>query len=271
MDCIPCGVAKSRTWATFTHVFTESVMPSKYLILCHHLLLLPSIFPSIRIFSNELALGIRWPKYQRISFSISPFKEYSELISSRIDRFDHHTVPGHFKSLLHYHNSKWSVLCSAFFRVQLSHTFMTTGKTIALTIQIFVGKVMPLYFNTLCRFAIAYLPRRQWLLISWLQSPSPVILQPKNIIFATATTFPPPICHEVMGPEVLILIFWMLTFKPAFSLCSFNLIKRLFSSSLLSAIRVVSSAYLRLLIFLPAVLIPACDSSSLWSWIMYSA
>ena len=136
-----------------------SVMPSNYLILCHPLLLLPSIFPSTRVFSNESAPCIRWPKYW--SFSISPSNEYSELISYKIDRFDLLAVQGTLRSLLQHHNSKASVLwCSAFFMVQLSPSYMTTGKTIALTIQTFVSKVMSWLFNTLSRFVIAFLPRR---------------------------------------------------------------------------------------------------------------
>ena len=140
--------------------------------------------------------------------------------------------------------------------VQLSHPYMATGKTIALTIWTFISKVMSLLFNTLFRFVIACRPRIKRLLISWLQSPSAVILEPKKRKSLTASTFPPSICHEVMGPDAMILAFWMFSFKPAFSLSSFTLIKRLFSSSSLSATRMVSSAYLRLL-FLPAILIPA--------------
>ena len=144
----------------------ESVMPSNYLILCHPLLLLPSIFPSIRVFSSEPALSIRWPKYWRFSFSISPSNEYSGLISFTIDWFDLFAVQETLKSLLQNHNSKASILwCSAFFMVQLSHQYMTTGKTIALTIRTFVGKVMSLLFNTLSRFVIAFFPRSKHLLI----------------------------------------------------------------------------------------------------------
>ena len=153
---------------------------TNHLILCHPLLLLPSFFPSIRVFSNESALHIRWPKYW--SFSISPSNEYSELISIRIDWFDLLCVQGILKEFLQHHSSKASIRqCSAFFMVQLSHSYMTTGKTIALTIQTFVGKVMSLLFNTLSRFVIAFLPRNRHLLISWLQSPSTVILEPKKI------------------------------------------------------------------------------------------
>ena len=152
----------------------------RYLSLCHSLLLLPSIFPSIRVFSNESAFRIRWPKYWSFSFSLSPSNEYSGLISFRIDWLDLLAVQGTLKSLLQHHSSKASILrLSAFFTVQLSHPYMTTGKTIALTTWIFVGKVMSLLFNTLSRFAIAFLPRSKHILMSWLQSPSPVILEPK--------------------------------------------------------------------------------------------
>ena len=155
-------------------------MPSNHLILCCPLLLLPSIFPSIRVFSNESALLIRWPKYW--SFSISPSSEYSGLIFFRIDKFDLLAVQGTLKSLLQHHSSKASVLrSSAFFMVQLSHPYMTTGKILALTIQTFVSKVMSLLLNTLFRFVIALLPRSNCLLISWLQSPSTVILESKKI------------------------------------------------------------------------------------------
>jgi len=157
----------------------ESVIPSNHLILCHPLLLPPSIVPSIRVFTNESVLHIRWPKYWSFSFSISPFNEYSGLISLRIDWLDLLAVQGTLKSFLPHHSSKASVLYhSAFLMIQLSHPYMTTGKTIALTRQTFVGKVMSLLFNMLSRFVIAFLPRRRRLLISWLQSPSAVILEP---------------------------------------------------------------------------------------------
>ena len=155
--------------------------------------------------------------------------------------------------------------------VQISHPYMTTGKNIAMTIRTFVRKVMSLLFNTLSRFVIAFLPRNKPLLISGLQSQSAVILEPQQIKSATVSTVSPSICHEVMGLNAMIFICWMLTFKPTFSLCPFTSIKRLFSSWSLSAIRVVSSAYLRLLIFLQAILIPACDSSSLVFHMTYSA
>ena len=159
-------------------------MPSNYLILCCPLLLLPSIFPSIRVFSNESVLRIRWPKHWSFSFSISPSNEYSGLISFRIDWLDLLAVQGTLKSLLQHHSSKASVLRhSALFIVQLSHPYMITGKTIALTRQTFVGKVMCLLFNLLSRLVITFLPRSKHILISWLQSPSAVILEPKKIKF----------------------------------------------------------------------------------------
>ena len=152
-------------------------MPSNHLILCRPLLLLPSIFPSIWVFSNESVLHIRWPKYWSFSFNISPSGEYSGLISFKMDWFDLLAIQGTLKSLLQHHSSKASIVqCSAFFMVQLSHPNMTTGKTIALTIRVFVGKMMYLLFSS---FVIAFLPRSNCLLISWLQSPSAVILEPK--------------------------------------------------------------------------------------------
>ena len=183
----------------------ESVMPSNHLILCHPLLLLPSIFPSIRSFSNESALRIRWQKYWSFSFNISPSNEYPGLISFRMDWLDLLAVQGTLKSLLQHHSSKALILQrSAFFTVQLSHPYMTTGKTIALTRWTFVGKVMSLLFNMLPRLVITFLPRRKHLLISWLQSPSAVILEPPKIKSATVSS---SISHEVMGPDAMILVF----------------------------------------------------------------
>ena len=161
----------------FELMSSDSVMPSNHLTLCHPLLLLPSIFPSIRVFSNKSALCIRWPKYRSFSFTISPSNEYSGLISFKFDWLDLLAVQGTLKNLLQHHSSKASVLrCSAFFIVQLSHPYMTIGKTIALTRWTFVGKVMSLIFNMLSRFLIAFLPRSKCLLISWLLSPTSVIL-----------------------------------------------------------------------------------------------
>ena len=193
------------------------------------------------------------------SFSINPSNEYSGLISFRIEKFDLLEVQETLKGLLQHQCSKASILRrSAFFIVQLSHPYMTTGKTIALTRWTFLGKVMSLLLNMLSRLVITFIPRRKCLLISWLQSPSAVILETKKIKSLTVSIVSPFICHEVMGPDAMILVFYMLSFLPTFSLSSFTFIKRLLSSSSLSAIRVLSSAYLRLLIFLPAILIPAC-------------
>ena len=183
-------------------------MPSSHLILCHPLLLLPPIPPSIRVFSNESTLCTRWPKYWSFSFNISPSNEHPELISFRMDWLDLLAVQGTLKSLLQHHSSNASILrCSAFFMVQLSHPYMTTGKTIALTRWAFVGKVMSLLFNPLSRFVIAFLPRSKHLLISRLQPPSAVILEPKKRKSLTVFTVSPSICHEVMGPDAMILVF----------------------------------------------------------------
>ena len=166
-------------------------MPSGHLILCHPLLLLPSIPPSIRVFSNESALCMRWPKYWSFSFSISTFNEHLGLISFRMDWFDLLAVQGTLNSFLQHHSSKASILRrSAFFTVQLSHPYMTTGNTIALTRWTFVGKVMSLLFNMLSRLAITFLPRSKCLLILQLQSPSAVILEPKNIKSVAVSSFP---------------------------------------------------------------------------------
>ena len=182
-------------------------MLSNYLILCRPLLL-PSIFPSIRVFSSELALRIRWPKCWSFSFSISPSNEYSGLISFRIDWFDLLAVQGILKSPLQHHSSKASVLqCSAFLMVQLSYPYMTTGKIIALTRQTFVSQIMSLLFNTLSGFVIAFLPRSNCFLISWLPSPSAVILEPKKIKSVTVSIVSPSISHEVMGPDSIIFTF----------------------------------------------------------------
>ena len=179
-------------------------MPSSHLILCRPLLLLPSIFPRIRVFSNESALHIRWPKYCSFSFSISPSSEHPGLISFRMDWLDLLVVWGTLKSLLQHHSSKASILRhSAFFIVQLSHPYMTTGKTIALTSWTFVDKVMSLLLNMQSKLVITFLPRSKHLLISWLQSPSTVILKPRKIKSATVSTVSPSTCHEVMGLHVL--------------------------------------------------------------------
>ena len=184
----------------------ESVMPSSHLILCRPLLLLPPIPPSIKVFSNESTLHMKWPKYWSFSFSFSiPSKEIPGLISFRMDWLDLLTLQRTLKSLLQHHSSKASILWrSAFFTVQLSHLYMTTRKTIALTRQTLVGKVMSLLLTMLSRLVITFLPRSKRLLISWLQSPSAVILEPKKIKSDTVSPF---ISHEVMGPDAMIFVF----------------------------------------------------------------
>ena len=183
-------------------------MPFSHLILCGPLLLLPPIPPSIRVFSNESTLHMRWPKYWSFSFSIIPSKEIPGLISFRMDWLDLLVVQGTLKSLLQHHSSKASILrCSAFFIVQLSHPYMTAGKTIALTRWTFVGKVMSLLLNMLSRLVITLLPRSKRLLILWLQSPSAVILEPPKIKSDTVSTVSPSISYEVMGPDAMIFVF----------------------------------------------------------------
>ena len=198
-----------------THVHLMSVMSSNHLIFCHPLLP-PSLFPNIRVFSNESVLHIRWPKYWSFRFSVSPANEYSGLIPFRIDWFDL-AVQDTFKSS--------SVL--SLFIVQLTYPYMTTGKTIVLTIQTFVDKVMSLLFNMLFRLVIAFLPRNKCLLISWLQSWSAVILE--KIKSVTASTFSPSICHKVRGLDAMILVFWMLSFKPNFFTLFFHFHQEVFS------------------------------------------
>ena len=203
MDC-SMPVHHQLLWSLLKLMSIESLVPSNHLILCCPLLLLPSIFPSIRVFSNELNLHIRWPKYWSFSFSISPSNEYSELISFRTDWFDLLAVQETLKSLLQHHSSKASVFwCSAFFMMQLSHPYMTTGKTIALTRWTFVGKVMSLFFM-LSRLVIAFLPRSKRLLISWLRSPCALILEPKKIKPVPVSTVSLSIYHEVMGLDAMI-------------------------------------------------------------------
>ena len=188
-------------------MFIESVMPSNHLILCRPLFLPPSIFPSIRVFSNESVLPIRWPKYWNFSFSISPSNEYSGLISFRIDSFDLLAVQRILKSLLQHHSSKVSIL----WLIPLYGPNLTSitdyKKTIGLTIQTFVDKVMSLFFKMLSRLVIAFLPRNKHLLISWLQSLSTVISEPKKIKSVTVSIVSPSIYHKVMGPDAMILLF----------------------------------------------------------------
>ena len=183
-------------------------MPSNHLILCGPLLLLPSVFPSIRVFSNESVHRIGWPKYWSFRFNIKLSNEHSGLISFRMNWLDFLEVQGNFQSLFQHHSPKVSIFqCSAFFIVQLSHPYMTTGKTIALTRQTFVSKIMSLLFNMLSRLVITFLPRSKHLLISWLQSPSAVILEPPKIKSDIVSTVSLSICHEVMGPDAMILVF----------------------------------------------------------------
>ena len=213
MPGLPVHHQLPESTQTHVHWVGDAIQPS------HPLLLLPSIFSSIRIFSNESALHIKWPKYWSFSINISHSNEHTGLISSRMDWLDLLAVQGTLKSLPQHHSSKASILLhSAFFIVQLSHPYMTTGKTIALTRWTFVGKVMSLLFNMLSRLVITFLPRSKHLLISWLQSPSAVILEPRKIKSATVFTVSPSICHEVMGLDAMILVFWILSFKPTFSL-----------------------------------------------------
>ena len=196
-----------NSWNLPKPMSIELVMPSNHLILCYPLLLLPSIFPSIRVFSNESALRIRWPKYWSFSINISPSNEHSELISFRMDWLDFLAVQGTLKSLLQHHISKVSIFqCSAFFIAQISHPYMMTGKTIALTRLTFVGKVISLLLNMLSRLVITFLPRSKHLLISWLQSSFAVILEPPKIKSDTVSTVSPSICHEMMGPDAMIFV-----------------------------------------------------------------
>ena len=197
----------TNSWSSPRLMSIESAMPCSHLILCHPLLLLPPIPPSIGVFSNESALCIRWPKYWSFSFSISPSNEHPGLISFRMNWLDLLAVQGTLKSLLQHHSLKASILqCSAFFTVQLSHPYMTARKTIALTRRTFVDKVMSLLFNLLSSLVVAFLPRSKCLLISWLQSPSAVFLEPKKIKSDTVSTVSPFICHEVMRPDAMILV-----------------------------------------------------------------
>ena len=191
----------TNSWSSPKLMCIKLVMPSSHLILCRPLLLL-LILPSNRIFSNESTLCMRWPKYWSFSFNISPSNEHPGLVSFRKDWLDLLAVQGTLKSLLQHHSSNSSILrCSAFFTVQLSHPYMTTGKNIALTRWTFVGKVMSLLFNMLSRLVITFFPRSKRLLISWLQSPSAVMLEPQKIKSDTVSTVSPSISHEVMHTE----------------------------------------------------------------------
>ena len=216
--------------------------------LCHSLLLLPSIFPSIRVFSNESVIHIRWPKYWSFRFSISPSNKYSGLISFRINWFDLLAVQGTLKSLLQHHSSKATLMSIQDFWKNHSLDYMDLCRQSIVSV-----------FNMKSRLIIAFLSRSKHLLISWLQSPSAVILEPPKIKSLTVSIVSLSIWHEVMRLYVMVLVFWMLSFKLAFSLSSFTIMKRLFSS-LLFAIRVLSFVYLKLLIILPAILTSVCAS-----------
>ena len=200
------SLSTTNSWSPAKPMSSESVIQSNHFILCHPLLLLPWSFPNIIVFSNESALHIRWPKYWSFSFSSS--NDYLRLISFRRDWLNLLAIQGTLKSLLQHHNSKASILwCSAFFIVQLSLPYTTTAKTIALTRWTFVSKVMSLLFNMLSRLVTDFLPRNKHLLISWLLAPSAVLLEPKKIKSVTVSIVSPSICHEVMGPDAMILSF----------------------------------------------------------------
>ena len=197
----------TNSWILHKPMSIESVMPSNHLMLCVHLLLLPPIFPCITVFSSESILHIRWPKYWRFSLNTSPSSEYSGLMFFRMDWLDLLAVQGTLKSLPQHYSSKASILqCSAFLTVQLS-PYMTTGKIIALTRWTLVGQVMSLLLNMLSRLVITFLPRSKHPLISWLQSPSTVILEPPKIKCDTVSTVSPSISHGVMGPDAMIFVF----------------------------------------------------------------
>ena len=218
MNCSMPGLRVHHQLLEFTQTHIHWVgdaIQSSHLL--SSLLLLAPIPPSIRVFSNESTLCMKWPKYWSFSFSISPSNEHPGLISFRMDWLVLLAVQGTLKSLLQHHSLKASILRhSAFFTFQLSYPYMTTGKTIALTRQTFVGKVMSLLLNMLSMLVITFLPRSKRLLISWLQSPSAVIWEPQKIKSATVSTVSPSTCHEVMGPNAMILVFWILSFKPNF-------------------------------------------------------
>ena len=265
MDCntqAPLSSTIFRSLLKFMSI--ELAMLSNHLILCCWLFILPSVFPSIRVFSS---LHIRWPKYW--VFSISPSNEYSRLISFRIDWFGLLAVQGTLKSVLQHGSLKglYSWVLSLLYGPTLTsaHAYWKNHSFDSRTL---VSKVVSLLFNTLSRFVIAFLPRSKCLSILWLQSPCTVILEPKKIKSVTISIVSPSVCHEVMGLDAMILVFWMLSFKPAFSLSSFTFM-RLFNSSSLSTTGVVSSVYMRLFMFLPAVFILACSTSSLACWKIY--
>ena len=226
--------------AVYSYLRPESVMLCNHLILCHPLPLLLSVSPSIRVFSNESVLRVRWPKYWSFSFNISPSNDHSRLISFRMDWLDLLAIQGTLKSLLQQHSSKApNFWCSAFLMVQLSHPYMTTGKTIALTIRTFVGKVTSLLFNTLSRFVLAFLPRSRCLNFTAAATVLSDFEPQENKVCHCFHSFPPSICQEVMGPDAKIFAFGLLSFKPVFSLLSFTVTNSLFSSSSFSFITMI--------------------------------
>ena len=230
----PGSLSITNSQSLLKLISIESMMPSNHVICCRPLLLLSSIFPASGSFPVSV-LRIRWPNYWSSSFSISPSNEYSGWISFRIDWFDLLAVQETLNNLLQHHSSKASFLQHSVFIVQLSHSYiMTTGKNITLTRWTFVGKIMSLLFYTLSSLIIIFLPRSKRLLISWLQSFAEY-LEPNKVKSFKVSTVSPFIYHRVMGLDAMILVFWLLIFKPTFSLSSFTFIKRLFSSSLLSA------------------------------------
>ena len=260
----------TNSWSLLKLTSTESVMSFNHLILCCPLLLLPSLFPRIRVFSSELALCIKRPKYWSCSFSISTSNKYSGLISFRIDWFVILAIQRTLMSLLQHQfksiNSlalsfRYSPTLTSIHDYWENHSF----NCMDLCLQSNVST-----FNMLSRLS-DFLPRSKHIFISWMQSPSAVILEPPKRMSVSVFIVSPSICHEVMGPDAMIFVFWMLSFKPAFSLSSFTFIKRFFSYSSLSAIRVVTSAYLKLLIFLLETLILAFVTVSLEFRMMYSA
>ena len=221
-----------------------------------------NLFQHQSLFFNESVLCIRWPKYWSFSFSISSSNEYSGLISFRFDWLDLLAVQGTLKSLLQHHSSKASILCTLLSLLFNSHIHTWPLEKPYFWLYGICRQRNVSAFYYAARLVTAFLPRSNCLIIPWLLSPSAVILEPKEIKSVTVFIVSPSFCHEVMGPDAMIFVFWMLSFKPTFPLSSLTFIKRLFSSSSLSAIRVVLSAYLRLLIFLPAILIPAFAWSS---------
>ena len=260
----------TNSQSLFKFMSIEPVMPSNYLILCHPFSSCLQSFPASGSFPSESVFASGGQSIGSFRCSIRPSNEYSGLISFSMDWLDLLAVQGTLKSLLQHHNSKASILQhSAFFMVQLLHPYMTTGKTIALTRWTFVGKVTSLLFNILSRLIIAFLPRSKCLLSSWLQSPSAVISEPKKIVSYCFHYFS-IYCHEVMGLDAMILVFWMLSFNPTVSLSSFTFMKRLFSSSLLCR-KGTAICISEVIDIFPEIFIPAYASSSTAFCILYSA